>query len=78
MPVVILGENHLHQRLKLKTFLNKKYQTLNGTGTENRDGTIGNNGSWSLSLSRICANISTWYYTFHLVPVSASLSVNIP
>ena len=40
-----------------------------GTGTRKRTGTIGNNRSWSLSLSQISVNISTWYYTFYLEPV---------
>ena len=37
-------------------------------GTGNGAGTIGNNGSWYLSLSWISENISAWYYTSHLVP----------
>ena len=40
-----------------------------GTGTASDTGTIGNNGSWSLSLSRTSVDISTWYCTFHLVHV---------
>ena len=60
--------------------------TLNGNGTgtarENITGTIGNNGFSFLSLSQTSVNISTWYYTFHLVPESvaapAPCSVNIP
>ena len=40
-----------------------------GTGTESETGTIGNNRSWSLSLSWTSVNISTAYCTFHLVPV---------
>ena len=45
--------------------------TLHGTrdGKGNRTGTIGNNGSWSLFLSRTRVNISTWYYIFLLVSV---------
>ena len=51
--------------------------TLHGNGSE--IGTIGNNGSWSLSLSQTGVNISTWYYTFLLVPVlvPSPCSVNI-
>ena len=35
-------------------------------------------GPWSRSLSRISVNISTWYYTFHSVPVPFMCSLNIP
>ena len=58
--------------------------TLHGTGTRpiqgTGTGTIGNNGSWSLSLSRTSVNISTWYYTFHLVPVQVPVpcSLHVP
>ena len=42
----------------------------NGTGTVNGTGThLGNNRSWSLSLSQTSVNIFTAYYTFHLVDV---------
>ena len=49
-------------------------------------GTIGNNGFWPLSLSQTSVNISTWYYTFHLVPeqvpapapAPVPCSINIP
>ena len=51
-------------------------------GTENRSGTIGNHGFWSLSLSWTNVNISTWYQTFHLIPVTIPIPfssiVNIP
>ena len=56
----------------------------NGVGnrTANGTGTIDNSGSWLLSLSCTSVNISTWYYTFHListqVPVPFPCSVNIP
>ena len=46
----------------------------NGTGKE-VDGVIGDNGSWSLFLSRTSVYISTWYYLFHLVPVQILISV---
>ena len=46
------------------------HRNRNGTGTVNRTGTyLGNNRSWSLSLSQTSVNISTAYYTFHLVDV---------
>ena len=52
------------------------------TATRNGTGTIGNNGSWSLSLSQTSVNISKWSYIFHLVPVPVLVplmcSVNIP
>ena len=52
------------------------------TSTETRADTVGNNRSWFLSLSRTSVNISTWYYTFHMVPVPVPdlfpCSVNIP
>ena len=37
----------------------------NDTCAGNEIGTIGNNGPWFLSLSRISGNTSTWYYTFY-------------
>ena len=40
-----------------------------GVGKGNGTGTIGNNVSWSLFLFQTSLNISTWYYTFHLVPL---------
>ena len=53
-------------------------RTVSGSGT----GAIGSNGSWFLSLSQAIANNSTWYCTFHfvpvLIPVPFSCSVNIP
>ena len=50
------------------------------TGTGTGTGTIGNNGSLFLSMSWTSVNISTWYTTFHLMPVSVPFpcSVNIP
>ena len=52
------------------------------TSTETRTGTVGNNRSWFLSLSRTSVNISTWYFTFHLFPVAVLVpfrcSVNKP
>ena len=48
-----------------------------GTSIGNRTGTIGKNGSWSLFLSRINVNISTWYYTFPFVPVLVPAPVSM-
>ena len=51
--------------------------TLHGYGTKtctaNRTGRIGNNGSWSLSLSLTSVNIFAWCCTFHLVPVPVTV-----
>ena len=48
----------------------------------NGTGTLGNNESWSLSLSRASVNISRWHFSFHLVPVPIQVLltsiVNIP
>ena len=48
--------------------------TGNGTGTGNGIRTIGNNGSWSLSLSQTSVNISSWYIRTHW-SFSCSLSL---
>ena len=52
--------------------------TLHGsgtrTGTGNRTSAIGNKGSWHPSLFQTSVNISTLYYTFHLVPLPDPVS----
>ena len=64
----------------LYTVPRTKRRSANGLFTLRGNGTIGNNGSWFLSLSQTSVNISTWYYIFHLIPVPvlAPCSVNIP
>ena len=53
-----------------------------GTGIGNGTSTIGNNGPWSLSPCHTDVDISTWHYTFHLIPVPVPFpfpcSMNIP
>ena len=51
------------------------------TGKGNGTGTVGNDRSWSLSLSQTSVIIYTWYYTLHfpvLVPVPSPCSVTKP
>ena len=48
-----------------------------GTYTENGTSTIGNNGSWSLTLLWTSVKISIWCYTFYLVPVPVLVPVSI-
>ena len=53
-----------------------------GNRTANGTGTIDKSGPWLLSLSWTSVNISTWYYTFHLISTQVLVpfpcSVNIP
>ena len=73
-------DSWLHRELKENyTCQNQGLFTLHGTGTSasvgNRTGTIGNNGSWSLSLSQINANISTWYFSFGPGPLLCECTI---
>ena len=78
-------ENCVHElpaTLFCKPFVQPCYGLfiLQGTGTENRPGTIGNNGPGLCLCLKSSMNISTIYYTFHLVsiPVPFPCSVNKP